>query len=155
MSITSLHTEELSIGINVSQKQEVAHPQARQENINHLNPSTKEPEKLSASIADNPDHQRRLTSLLLICFDTLDTFGKEPEQLTNLQSSFLMVLGRFTIENVESAFRIYMEHQAVMPKPADIVKIIEPPVQERKWCATSFIPFLIRPFLFSACISHA
>lgn len=50
-----------------------------------------------------------------------------------------MVLGRFNIEQVEAAFRVYMEHQTVMPKPADIVKIIEPPVPERKWCATTFI----------------
>ena len=78
-------------------------------------------------------------SLLLICFDTLDTFGKEPEQLKNLEGAFQMVLGRFSIEQVEDAFRVYMEAKTTMPKPADIVKIIEPPVEPRKWCGATFI----------------
>ena len=78
-------------------------------------------------------------SLLLICFDTLDTFGKEPEQLKNLEGAFQLVLGRFNIDDVEAAFRIYMEKYTVMPKPADIVKIIEPPVEPRKWCKVTFL----------------
>lgn len=32
-----------------------------------------------------------------------------------------------------------MERGTTMPKPADIVKIIDPPKQERKWCAATFI----------------
>jgi len=49
------------------------------------------------------------------------------------------VLGRFTIEDVESAFRTYMETKTVMPKPADIVKIIEPPVEPIEWCKVTFL----------------
>jgi len=104
-------------------------------NSQSQNQSTSEQRKLS----DCPQSQSRLTSLLLICFDTLDTFGKEPEQLANLAESFRFILGRFTIEQVESAFRAYMESSTSMPKPADIVKIIEPPVEPRKWCGATFI----------------
>lgn len=50
-----------------------------------------------------------------------------------------MVLGRFSIEEVEAAFRVYMETQTTMPKPADIVKIIEPPVEPKKWCRVTFL----------------
>ncbi len=101
--------------------------------------STSEPESHSESIKNNKNSQKQLMSLLLICFDTLDTFGKEPEQLKNLKEAFQMVLGRFTIEKVKAAFRIYMETQSVMPKPSDIVKIIEPPVEPRKWCKITFL----------------
>lgn len=69
----------------------------------------------------------------------MDTFGKEPEQLSNIAEVFKLVLGRFTIVQIEMAFRIYMEKETTMPKPADIVKIIEPPIEPRKWCATTFI----------------
>lgn len=97
--------------------------------------STREQKKLS----DCPQDQSRLTSLLLICFDTLDTFGKEPEQLKNVAEMFRLVLGRFTINQIEAAFKIYIEKNTVMPKPADIVKIIEPPAEPRKWCGATFI----------------
>ena len=50
-----------------------------------------------------------------------------------------MVLGRFCIEEVEAAFRVYMETKTTMPKPADIVKIIEPPVEPKKWCKVTFL----------------
>jgi hypothetical protein len=69
----------------------------------------------------------------------LDTFGKEPEQLENLKKVFQMVLGRFSIAQVEMAFRIYMEKFTTMPKPADIVKIIEPPQKEQVWCGATYI----------------
>lgn len=69
----------------------------------------------------------------------MDTFGKEPEQLANVGEVFKLVLGRFTIQQVEAAFRVYMERETSMPKPADIVKIIEPPVEPRKWCGATFI----------------
>lgn len=69
----------------------------------------------------------------------MDTYGKEPEQLANIAEMFKLVLGRFTIEQVEMAFRIYMEKGVIMPKPADIVKIIEPPIEPRKWCGVTFV----------------
>ena len=83
--------------------------------------------------------QKRLTSLLLVCFDALNVYGKEPEQLGNITKLFQLVLGRFSIADVENAFAVYLQKNSVMPTPADIVKIIEPPIEPRKWCATSFI----------------
>lgn len=50
-----------------------------------------------------------------------------------------MTLGRFEYEIVRDAFSQYLQTGSTMPTPADIIKIIEPPVQERKWCATTFI----------------
>lgn len=50
-----------------------------------------------------------------------------------------MTLGRFDYESVRNAFGKYLQSGSVMPTPADIIKIIEPPVEKRKWCATTFI----------------
>jgi len=60
--------------------------------------STKGQESRSDSIAQNLSQQIRLMSLLLICFDTLDTYGKEPEQLKNLEGAFRLVLGGLTLQ---------------------------------------------------------
>lgn len=74
-----------------------------------------------------------------MCFDTLNVYGKEPEQLGNITKLFQLILGRFQISQVEFAFAKYLETHSVMPTPADIVKIIEPPVEPRKWCGATFI----------------
>lgn len=75
----------------------------------------------------------------MICFDTLNVYGKEPEQLANITKLFQLVLGRFHISQVEGAFAQYLATNSTMPTPADIVKIIEPPIKPVKWCATTFI----------------
>jgi len=80
-----------------------------------------------------------LTNLVVHCFTTLDTFGKPPEAMESMIEMFQMVLARFSKEQIESAFRIYVETQTVMPKPADIVRIIEPPLEPRKWCGITFL----------------
>lgn len=49
-----------------------------------------------------------------------------------------MILGRFDYETVREAFSIYLENSSDMPKPADIVKIIEPLKVKRKWCVATF-----------------
>lgn len=50
-----------------------------------------------------------------------------------------MILGRFDYEAVRKAFGQFLQNSSDMPKPADIIKIIEPPIEPRKWCATTFI----------------
>lgn len=50
-----------------------------------------------------------------------------------------MILGRFDYETVRNAFGLYLQSSSDMPKPADIVKIIEPSIEPRKWCGATFI----------------
>lgn len=85
------------------------------------------------------DWHSKLSALLLICYDTLDTFGKEPEQLENASKLFAMVLADYSIQQIESAFKIYLKQNSVMPKPADIAKIIDPPKEKKKWCKVAFL----------------
>lgn len=68
-------------------------------------------------------------------FDTLDTYGKEPEQLKNINKLFQIKLANFTWKQIEDAFGMYLNTGTAMPKPADIISIIEPkPV----WCKLTF-----------------
>jgi hypothetical protein len=87
------------------------------------------------ALRDDLEGQKKLSSLLLICFDTLDTFGKEPEQLENINLAFKMFLSGLTIESIEGAFMEYMQGNTVMPKPADIVKIATRPVYVGTACS--------------------
>jgi len=50
-----------------------------------------------------------------------------------------MTLGRFDYQVIRNAFQVYLQSGSAMPTPADIIKIIEPPMKKRKWCATTFI----------------
>lgn len=79
-----------------------------------------------------------MSALLLFCFDTLDTFGKEPEQLENVDKLFQFTLQEFTIKEVKEAFQEYVKNNSVMPKPSDIVDIITG-AKEKVWCSATFI----------------
>lgn len=50
-----------------------------------------------------------------------------------------MTLGRFDYEIVRAAFSVYLQSGSDMPKPADIIKIIEPPIEAKKWCKVTFL----------------
>lgn len=63
--------------------------------------------------------------MLLVCYDGLKVYGKDPEQLDNLNKLFQLVLADYPIESIEAAMRFYMKHNTEMPAPADIANIIE------------------------------
>ena len=67
----------------------------------------------------------RLSELLLMCYETLDVFGKQPEQLETIKAAFQLILADYPIEAIEGAFKVYLRDNTVMPKPANIVKIIK------------------------------
>lgn len=68
-------------------------------------------------------------------------YGKEPEQMKNLNSMFQIVLADYTYEQVQSAFAFYLKHNTELPAPADIVNIIErgnkPPLDRAVYVAIS------------------
>lgn len=50
-----------------------------------------------------------------------------------------MVLSDYAIEDIEMAFKKYLKSNTVMPKPADIVKIIDPLPEPKEWCKVMFL----------------
>jgi hypothetical protein len=79
-------------------------------------------------LRDDKESQTKLSRLLLISFDVLDTFGKEAEQLENINLAFQLYLEDYSYDLIESAFKKYMQENTVMPKPADIISLIRKPV---------------------------
>ena len=95
-------------------------------NNKSLSQNTSEQNRLLV-LRDDEEGQRKLSRLLLICFDVLDTFGKEADQLENINNAFQMFLEDYSYSQIERAFKLYMQNNTVLPKPADIIKIMEKP----------------------------
>ena len=90
-------------------------------------------------ISENPVDKKKLTLLVKSCFEALNTYGGGNDALEASIMLMQMTLSRFDYSTVRKAFEIYLQGSSDMPKPADIVKIIEPPVEPRKWCTVTFL----------------
>jgi hypothetical protein len=59
------------------------------------------------------------------CFDSLNIYGKEPEQLENTVLMFIHTLEEESPEEIKKAFVYWVKNNSTMPTPADILGIIE------------------------------
>ena len=104
-----------------------------------MKPQQEDTQERKTPISDDLEGKKKLTRLVTACYEGLNIYGKSPEQLEAIIMLMQMTLGRFDYEVVREAFGRYLQHGATMPTPADIIKIIEPPVVPRKWCGATFI----------------
>lgn len=93
------------------------------------------------ALSNDQEGKRRLTNLIFQCYDSLKVYGKEPEQLDNLNKMFHLVLAEYPIEKIEAAMAFYLKHNTELPAPADIANIIErgnkPPFDRTVYVAIS------------------
>lgn len=66
------------------------------------------------------------------CFTTLNVYGKTADQLNDITKMFLLVLARQDIAEIIDSFTRWMMRNSVMPTPADIMNLIEPPPEKPK-----------------------
>lgn len=59
------------------------------------------------------------------CFDSLNIYGKEPEQLENTILMFAMALEDQEPDDIKKAFVYWVKNNSQMPTPADILGVIE------------------------------
>jgi len=85
--------------------------------------------KNTNNLSANPSDQAKLCELLAQCYDSLNTYGKTPEQLENHTAVFLMILGDYSFEKIKAALVQHMKQSSSIPTPADIENIINPPPQ--------------------------
>ena len=81
----------------------------------------KRPEKQSMTI----ETKEALGTMLEQCYDILNIYGKQPEQLTNINLAFQMVLAPYKEIDIRKAFHIWLKRYDRMPTPSDIVRLIE------------------------------
>ena len=110
--------------------QEVGRMNIQLQSNQGLNPNISE-QKKPLALRDDSVGKGNLSKLLLISFDVLDTFGKEAEQLENINLAFQMYLEEYSYTQIERAFKQYMRTNSVLPKPSDIIRLIETPVAKR------------------------
>lgn len=82
-------------------------------------------ESTSVTLTHDAAGKSKLTDILGFCFDTLKTYGKEPEQLASANRMFQFVLADYPIEKISEAFKYYFSTNSEMPTPADIVSLIK------------------------------
>jgi len=76
-------------------------------------------------LKDDQPARARLNETLLMTFDALKTYGKEPEQLDSVKKLFHFALADYSWDRIREAFAYYIKHNTEFPAPADIVQIIE------------------------------
>lgn len=102
-------------------------------------PLPEERQEQQILISENAEDKKKLTALIKACYNSLNTYGKSPEQLEASIMLMQMTLGRFPYDIIREAFSIYLQNGSTMPTPSDIIKIIEPPKEEKKWCKVTFL----------------
>lgn len=103
----------------------VANPAKSSEQSQPTPPSS--PNETPKLIRDCKASQNQLTTLLAQVHLLLKGYGEKAEDAASRDAGFQWLLGRFTIDQVRSAFGQYVERNSDLPVPADIIKIIEPP----------------------------
>lgn len=83
------------------------------------------PKTTLPSLKDDREGKTRLNEVILMAFDALKTYGKEPEQLDSVKKLMHFALADYNIQQVREAFAYYFKHNSEFPAPADIVQIIE------------------------------
>ena len=86
--------------------------------------SLKNKEDKNLSLRESLKAKKELASLLESCWNTLNTYGKEPEAMKDTVIWFIRVLADNTTKEITVAFIKYMKINSVMPTPSDIYKLI-------------------------------
>jgi hypothetical protein len=99
-------------------------------------------------IDTSKQNRRDLGQFVSQCFDALNTYGKTPDQLANATKMFVNILKDYPMDAVIKAFGSWMRRSSIMPTPADIINIIDPPPAKPCWNTVRAIENKIKENLF-------
>ena len=98
----------------------------------------------SLPVSQDLHGQGQMAEILTQCFQALNLYGKEPEQLAAAIPLFQMVLGDYPIGQIKSAFITWLRTNDTFPAPANIVSLIrrggKPPLSEAVYVSISRKP---------------
>lgn len=76
------------------------------------------------TLANDPAGVAALAEMIALCYETLNVYGKKPEQLEAVVKLFSIVLADQSIGDVRQAFVAYLRNHRDMPTPSDIIGYI-------------------------------
>ena len=95
-------------------------------------------------ISQDSQGRAALAVMLQQCFQALNLYGKEPEQIEAAINIHQMVLAPFPIDQVRAAFGKWLETHDTFPAPSNIVNLIKrggkPPLSEAVYVSISKKP---------------
>ena len=109
---------------------------------------TMSPTPSTPYIDTSKQNRRDLGQFVSQCFDALNTYGKTPDQLANATKMFVNILKDYPMDAVIKAFGSWMRRSSIMPTPADIINIIDPPPAKPCWNTVRAIENKIKENLF-------
>lgn len=94
------------------------------ENNQNQSLQTRQSSDHSQDLTSATNKRRQIAYLVRQSYDIFRTYGAEPSQLDSLNTAFIDVLERYSLQQITSAFRIWRDENDTMPTPADIRKIV-------------------------------
>ena len=95
-------------------------------------------------ICQSGEGQEQLTNMIGQCYQALNMYGKEPEQMAATIRIFHLVLADYPIDRITAAFGKWLETNSTFPAPADIVSLIrrggKPPLERSYYISISKKP---------------
>lgn len=85
---------------------------------------------ISSTIPWKPEEKKSLAIIIGRVFDLQKQFGKQTTQLETIVEGFLWAMEGYPPADVVRGFAEYIRRHSDMPTPSDIVKIIDPPVED-------------------------
>lgn len=80
-----------------------------------------------------------MAEMVAQCFNGLNVYGKEADQLADTVKLFMFVLADYPAESILPAFKVFLDRNTRMPTPADIAAIIrrngKPPLDQTVYVA--------------------
>lgn len=79
----------------------------------------------SLVLKSQQERDKTIAVNLIHCFDSLTTYGADPDSLKSRQIVFSKVLDGYSPEQIDSAFERYLEIGKGLPEPSDILNILK------------------------------
>lgn len=124
------------------------HSRQQMQSTGHSTNLTMSPTPSTPYIDTSKQNRRDLGQFVSQCFDALNTYGKTPDQLANATKMFVNILKDYPMDAVIKAFGSWMRRSSIMPTPADIINIIDPPPAKPCWNTVRAIENKIKENLF-------
>lgn len=79
----------------------------------------------SLALSEDVEGKIKLKEIIGFCFDSQRVYGKEPEQIGNVNKMFQLILAEYPYEKIRAAFIRFLKTSPEMPTPADICRLID------------------------------